>query len=68
MEGRHDEFHKRLLAESLSEQFGLALVSGDARAAEEIARDALELSLTEAMLYRLSLGKETPEEKQRDRP
>ena len=46
----------RLLAESLSEQFGLALVAGDARAAEEIAREALELSLSEAMLYDLVVG------------
>jgi methanogenic corrinoid protein MtbC1 len=56
LEGRYDEFHKRLLAESLSEQFGLALVAGDARAAEEIAREALEMSLSEAMLYDLVVG------------
>jgi methanogenic corrinoid protein MtbC1 len=56
LEGRHDEFHKRLLAESLSEQFGLALVAGDARAAEQVAREALELSLGEAMLYDLVVG------------
>ena len=45
-----------MLAESLSEAFGLALVAGNARAAEEIAREALELSLTEAMLYDLVVG------------
>jgi methanogenic corrinoid protein MtbC1 len=56
LEGRHEEFHKRVLAESLSEQFGLALVAGDARAAEEIAREALDLSLGEAMLYDLVVG------------
>jgi MerR family transcriptional regulator, light-induced transcriptional regulator len=53
---RHDEFHKRMLAESLSEQFGLALVAGDARAAEEVAREALDMSLGEAMLYDLVVG------------
>jgi 5-methyltetrahydrofolate--homocysteine methyltransferase len=56
LEGRRDEFQKRMLAESLSEQFGLALVTGDARAAEEVAREALELSLSEAMLYDLVVG------------
>jgi methanogenic corrinoid protein MtbC1 len=56
LEGRHDEFHKRVLAESLSEQFGLALVAGDAQTAEEIAREALDMSLSEAMLYELVVG------------
>ena len=45
-----------MLAESLSEQFGLALVAGDARAAEEVAREALDMSLGEAMLYDLVVG------------
>ena len=44
------------MAESLSEQFGLALVAGDADAAEQIAREALDLSLGEAMLYDLVVG------------
>lgn len=44
------------MAESLSEQFGLALVAGDEGAAEQIAREALDLSLGEAMLYDLVVG------------
>jgi methanogenic corrinoid protein MtbC1 len=51
-----DEFHKRLLAESLSDQFGRALLAGDSGAAEEIAQEALELALSEAMLYDLVVG------------
>ena len=47
------EFRKRVLAESLSDRFGLALVAGDAKAAEEVAREALELTLSQAMLYDL---------------
>jgi MerR family transcriptional regulator, light-induced transcriptional regulator len=56
LEHSRDEFHKRLLAESLSEQFGLALLAGDAMAAEEVALEALEMSLGEAMLYELVVG------------
>jgi methanogenic corrinoid protein MtbC1 len=56
LERRRDDFNRRVLAESLSEQFGLALVAGDARTAEEIAREALEASLSEAMLYDLVVG------------
>ena len=41
----------RLLAESLSEQFGIALLHGDVREAEAVARDALAASLDERMLY-----------------
>ena len=56
MERNRDEFRKRLLAESLSERFGRALLTGDPRAAEQIARDALDLTLGEAMLYDLVVG------------
>ena len=45
-----------MLAESLSDQFGLALLAGDSGAAEEVAREALELTLGEAMLYDLVVG------------
>jgi MerR family transcriptional regulator, light-induced transcriptional regulator len=56
LEHSRDEFHKRLMAESLSEQFGLALLAGDAGAAEEVALEALEMRLGEAMLYDLVVG------------
>ena len=56
MERSRDEFRKRLLADSLSERFGRALLTGDSQAAEQIARDALELTLGEAMLYDLVVG------------
>ena len=56
MEQSRDEFHKRLLAESLSEQFGRALLAGDATAAEEIAHEAVDVSLSEAMLYDRVVG------------
>ena len=45
-----------MLAESLSDQFGLALLAGDLGAAEHVAREALELTLGEAMLYDLVVG------------
>ncbi len=51
-----DEFHKRVLAESLSDRYGVALLSGDSEAAEEIAQEALELTLGEALLYDLVVG------------
>ena len=53
MEQGHDEFRKRVLAESLSDRFGVALLAGDARAAEHVAQEALELSLGETLLYDL---------------
>lgn len=56
LEHSREEFRKRLLAESLSEQFGLALLAGDPMAAEEVALEALEMSLGEAMLYELVVG------------
>jgi methanogenic corrinoid protein MtbC1 len=56
LERSHDEFRKRLLAESLSDQFGLALLAGDSTAAERAAQEALELTLSEAMLYDLVVG------------
>ncbi len=56
MERSRDEFRKRLLADSLSERFGRALLTGDSQAAEQIARDALDLTLGEAMLYDLVVG------------
>ena len=51
MERGRDEFRKRLVAEALSDRFGMALLSGELKDAEEIAREALELSLGESMLY-----------------
>jgi MerR family transcriptional regulator, light-induced transcriptional regulator len=45
-----------VLAESLSERFGVALVMGDSAEAEQIAVEALELSLGEAQLYDLVVG------------
>ncbi len=45
-----------MLAESLSDQFGLALLAGDVGASEQVAREALELTLGEAMLYDLVVG------------
>ena len=45
-----------MLAESLSDQFGLALLAGDSAAAEQVAREALELTLGETMLYDLVVG------------
>jgi MerR family transcriptional regulator, light-induced transcriptional regulator len=51
VERGRDEFRKRLVAEALSDRFGMALLSGDLRNAEEIAREALDLSLGESMLY-----------------
>ncbi len=56
VERGRDEFRKRLLAESLSDRFGVALLAGDAEAAEEVAREALELTLGESMLYELVVG------------
>ena len=53
LERSHDDFHKRLLAESLSEQFGLALITGDPHEAERVAREALDLTLGEANLFDL---------------
>jgi len=55
VEGR-DEFRKRILAESLSERFGVALVAGDSVTAEQVAQEALELTLSEATLYELVVG------------
>jgi methanogenic corrinoid protein MtbC1 len=53
VERGRDEFRKRLLAESLSDRFGVALLAGDARAAEHVAQEALELSLGETLFYDL---------------
>jgi methanogenic corrinoid protein MtbC1 len=51
VERGRDEFRKRLVAEALSDRFGMALLAGDLKAAEELAREALELTLGETMLY-----------------
>lgn len=53
MEGSRNDFQKRVLAEALSESFGLALLGGDSEEAEQVAREALESSLSEAMVYDL---------------
>ena len=49
--GNDREFHKRLLAEALSERFGLALIEGDVSAAESAARDAVEEGLPYAVIH-----------------
>ena len=41
------------MAQFLSDQFGRALLAGDAAAAEEVARAALDMRFTEGMLYDL---------------
>jgi methanogenic corrinoid protein MtbC1 len=56
LERSRNEFRKRMLAESLSDQFGLALLAGDSAGAEQVARDALEVTLGETMLYELVVG------------
>jgi methanogenic corrinoid protein MtbC1 len=45
------EFHKRLMAEALSERFGLALLEGDARAAEAAVREAHDEGLPHAVIH-----------------
>jgi methanogenic corrinoid protein MtbC1 len=56
VERGHDEFRKRVLAASLSDRFGAALIAGDARAAEQVAQEAIDLNLSEALLYDLVVG------------
>ncbi|MGZ5339519.1 MAG: cobalamin B12-binding domain-containing protein [Thermoleophilaceae bacterium] len=56
MDRSRNQFRKRMLAESLSDQFGLALLAGDSAGAEQVARDALEVTLGETMLYDLVVG------------
>ena len=56
VERGRDEFRKRLLAESISDRFGVALLAGDSKAAEQVAQEALELTLSQAMLYDLVVG------------
>jgi MerR family transcriptional regulator, light-induced transcriptional regulator len=53
VERGHGEFRRRLMAEALSDRFGMALLAGDLDAAEEVAMEALGLSLGEAVLYDL---------------
>ena len=55
VERGRNEFRKRVLAESLSERFGVALLAGDSHTAEGVAREALEV-LGEARLYDLVVG------------
>jgi MerR family transcriptional regulator, light-induced transcriptional regulator len=45
------EFKKRLLAGALSERFGLALLEGDAVAAERVVRDAFEDEMPYALIH-----------------
>jgi methanogenic corrinoid protein MtbC1 len=45
------ELHKRLMAEALSERFGLALLEGDVQAAEETVRDAYDAELPQAVIH-----------------
>jgi len=53
VERSHDEFHKRVLAEALSEQFGLALLAGEADEAERAVREGLDAQFGEADVYDL---------------
>ncbi len=43
--------HKRLLAESLSERYGLALLAGDSTTAEMVAREAYDEELPYALIH-----------------
>ncbi len=45
------EFKRRMLAESLSERYGLALLDGDAAAAERTVRDAVDEGLPYALIH-----------------
>jgi methanogenic corrinoid protein MtbC1 len=45
------EFRNRLLAQSLSERFGLALIEGDVSGAERIAREAFDEELPYALIH-----------------
>lgn len=49
--GNDHDLHRRLLAESLSERFGLALIEGDAPAAERAVRDAYDEGLPYALVH-----------------
>jgi methanogenic corrinoid protein MtbC1 len=45
------EFKRRVLAESLSERYGIALLDGDAPAAERIVREAVDEALPYALIH-----------------
>ena len=45
------EFHKRLMAEALSERYGLALLDGDVRAAEGVVREAYDAEIPQAVIH-----------------
>lgn len=45
------EFHRRLLAESLSERYGIALLSGDAEDAERTVREAYDEGLPYGQIH-----------------
>ena len=49
--GDDRDFHRRLLAESLSDRFGLALIEGDAVGAERAVRDAYDEGLPYALIH-----------------
>lgn len=49
--GTDRELHRRLLAEALSERFGLALLEGDAAAAERAVREAFDEELAYAVIH-----------------
>lgn len=49
--GNDHDFHRRLLAESLSERFGLALIEGDATGADRAVRDAYDEGLPYALIH-----------------
>jgi methanogenic corrinoid protein MtbC1 len=45
------DFKRRMLAESLSERFGLTLLEGDAVGAEQVARDAVDEGMPYALIH-----------------
>lgn len=45
------EFHRRLLAEAVSERYGLALIEGDAAAAERAVREAFDEGLPYGLIH-----------------
>ncbi|GAC1325863.1 MAG: hypothetical protein NVSMB25_24770 [Thermoleophilaceae bacterium] len=51
MEERRSRLTKRLIAQACSEQYGIALLSGSVRDADQAVRDALDTPLDEAAVY-----------------
>ena len=49
--GSDRDFHRRLLADALSERFGLSLIEGDAEGAEHAVREAFDEELPYAVIH-----------------